>query len=132
MQSLNLPHRLFRQLSDNTLCLTFYMGTPPALVAGEVVIRSVYGGSGYEGRITQVYQRSVRDLTDDEVIAGGYRNVKQLTHFLAMEFTRFVNDDDLITIVEFEVPAAGHCEDSDSVNETESLKPQGYMYEIAV
>ena len=132
MQSIRLPHRLFRRLSYITLCRTFFLDTELELSSGHVLILGEFGSTAFEGSITRVYKRSVSDLVTDEVVAGGYTNVKQLTHDLAMQYTRFIKEDDLVTIVEFEVFSADNENSGSNSGVQESKKLQGVTLKIAV
>lgn len=132
MQSISLPHRLFRRLSYITLFRTFFLDTELELSSGHVLILGEFGSAAFEGSITRVYKRSVSELVTDEVVAGGYTNVKQLTHDLAMQYTRFIKEDDLVTIVEFEVFSAENENSGTNSGEQESKKLQGVTLKIAV
>ena len=103
MQKIRLTNKLLRRLPKNAVCNVFYFDSAQHLSIGDVIIVNQYNKANHTGHITQVYSKMVCQLTQDEVSKGGYLNVQDLTYELAMRYTRFIRDDDILTIVMLKV-----------------------------
>lgn len=104
MQKIQLNKRHYQSIIPNESYNTFLCHEQSDYSTGTVTIGSYFNGAEHKGLITNVYSKMFSELSADELLAGGYANARLLSYDLAMQYTRFIEKDDIITIVCFTIP----------------------------
>ena len=103
MQKIKLNKRHFRSLTPNASYNTFFCHEQSDFSTGTVTLGGYFNGVEHKGYITSVCSKMLCELSAEELLAGGYENARLLSYDLAMQYTRFIEKSDIITIVSFTI-----------------------------
>lgn len=103
MQVIKLNNKHFRKISAGDSYIAFFCHEEPKLRVGAISIGNYFDGTEFKGIITNIYSKPLSKLMPEELLAGGYQSSRLLSYDLAMQYTRFIKSDDIITLVCFTI-----------------------------